>query len=169
MTKVEVAQDLAENTGMNQIKALDIVEKVSPTETPKLDIEQASQQALQEAGMVPEETKTPEVVTEQPKLKISKEEPLITEAKKYKSAEEFIKSQGTPVYHGTNADFVEFNKEFRGTNTGKTPTNMTSISFTDNPGVAETFGKNVKEAYLDIKNPKIIDVGGVSYSEPYKN
>src|SRR4051794_23926781 len=35
-------------------------------------------------------------------------EPLAAEAGKYKSAEEFVKAQGTPVYHGTKADFEKF-------------------------------------------------------------
>jgi len=39
---------------------------------------------------------------------------LMEEAKKYKSAEEFIKSQGTPVYHGTSAENAKgiFNNGF---------------------------------------------------------
>ena len=35
-------------------------------------------------------------------------EALIQEARKYKSADEFIKAQGEPVYHGTNAVFDDF-------------------------------------------------------------
>ncbi len=38
--------------------------------------------------------------------------PLYEKARKYKSAEEFVKAQGTPVYHGTNiknADMIERN------------------------------------------------------------
>lgn len=37
-------------------------------------------------------------------------DPLLQEARKYKSAEEFVKAHGEPVYHGTNADFKEFDK-----------------------------------------------------------
>ena len=37
-------------------------------------------------------------------------QPLAEEAKKYKSAEEFIRAQGTPVYHGTNREFNVFDK-----------------------------------------------------------
>jgi hypothetical protein len=179
-SKEEVALELNAETGIPVKIATDMIDQVIQSESItttenvsgdtvskeqiKAEITNIFNKATATDINVPTKTK-PEAVLKT----VENEEPLINEAKKYKSAEEFVKAQGTPVYHGTNADFVEFKKEFRGTNTGKTPTNMESISFTDNPGVAETFGKNVKEAYLDIKNPKIIDVGGVSYSEPYKN
>jgi len=42
------------------------------------------------------------------KVKSSTVDNLESEAKKYKSAEEFVKAQGTPVYHGTNRDFTSF-------------------------------------------------------------
>ncbi len=42
---------------------------------------------------------------------------LVAEAKKYKSAEEFVKAQGTPVYHGTSAKFDEFRSDLLGVNT----------------------------------------------------
>lgn len=41
--------------------------------------------------------------------KPAKAEPLQEEAKKYKSAEEFVKAQGTPVYHGTG-EGISFTK-----------------------------------------------------------
>ncbi len=41
---------------------------------------------------------------------------LETEAKKYKSAEEFVKAQGEPVYHATSKDFTEF--DINKSNTG---------------------------------------------------
>ena len=50
-------------------------------------------------------------------------EPLIQEAKKYKSAEEFVKAQGKEIYHGTDKVFKEFDVK-------KTPDG--SIWFTDN-------------------------------------
>lgn len=48
---------------------------------------------------------------------------LIQEARKYKSAEEFVKEQGTQIYHGTDKVFKEFDIK-------KTPDG--SIWFTDN-------------------------------------
>jgi len=38
----------------------------------------------------------------------TKESDLISEAKKYKSADEFVKSKWKPLYHWTNANFKEF-------------------------------------------------------------
>lgn len=40
---------------------------------------------------------------------MGKADDLLSEAKKYKTAEEFVKAQGTPVYHGTK-NFTEFEK-----------------------------------------------------------
>lgn len=48
-------------------------------------------------------------------------DPLIQEAKKYKSAEEFVKAQGDEVYHGTSKDFTEFKKVTKA-GVEKTPT-----------------------------------------------
>lgn len=79
-------------------------------------------------------------------------DPLIAEARKYKTAEEFVKAQGTPVYHGTNADFSEFGKTSAGMN-----------FFTSSKGVAADYGKNIKETFLDIKNPKIVDMSGYNW------
>lgn len=120
-------------------------------------------------------------------------DPLIQEAKKYKSAEEWIKAKGKPVYHGTNIDFEEI-----GTGKGVRQT-MLSDKYEDRPAIffslkksdAEFFAKNraeyfeykgmkggkprVIEAYLDIKNPadfttpekadKVLEKAGISYDE----
>ena len=40
---------------------------------------------------------------------------LAQEARKYNSAEEFVKAQGRPLYHGTAADFEEFDTTRAGT------------------------------------------------------
>lgn len=76
---------------------------------------------------------------------------LLQEAKKYKTAEEFVKAQGSPVYHGTNAEFDVFEGGHRGV---KVDTNG-GFYFSPYKKTAENFGKNVKEVFLDIKNPKI--------------
>jgi hypothetical protein len=47
---------------------------------------------------------------EQQAFTVSKaEEPLVQEAKKYKSSDEFVKAQGEEIYHATNAVFNEYN------------------------------------------------------------
>ncbi len=76
---------------------------------------------------------------------------LSKEAKKYKSAEEFMESQGTPVYHGTDADFAEFDV----TKAGKEWGGKASF-FTTDKELAQGYGKNTIEAYVKFKNPKII-------------
>ena len=50
-----------------------------------------------EAPLAPESARTAPIA---PKVS-----PLAAEARKYKSAEEFVKGQGTPVYHGSNKKF----------------------------------------------------------------
>jgi len=76
---------------------------------------------------------------------------LEQEAKKYKSAEEFVKAQGTPVYHGTNAKFDVFDEtKFKNGWLGK------GAYFTSNKTLAKENGKILKEATLNIKNPFII-------------
>lgn len=83
------------------------------------------------------------------------------EAKKYDSAEEFVKAQGEPVYHGTSANFEEFDISKSGDVTqsdwGK------GIYFTNQKDVAKSFADDavgelggearIIEAFLDIKNP----------------
>lgn len=55
-------------------------------------------QANQTTRMTPNTSNIPK---SSPKTSTKSIDPLINEAKKYKSAEEFVKAQGTPVYHGT--------------------------------------------------------------------
>lgn len=91
-----------------------------------------------------------------PELKIagvSKAKPLADEAKKYKSAEEFVKKQ-TPVYHGTSAELKRFN-------------NKQGTFFTDDMMNADGYasGGNVYEGYLDLKNPLVIDAKGRMWSD----
>jgi hypothetical protein len=77
---------------------------------------------------------------------------LSEEAKKYKSAEEFVKSQKL-VYHGTLENLDKF--ESRGT------------WFTDDYMNADGYaaGENVYEGYLDLKNPLVIDGGGKKWDD----
>lgn len=70
-------------------------------------------------------------------------EPLIQEAKKYKSAEEFVKAQGTLVYHGTNKNFDVFDVSKKGSTQGF-----------DEPGIFFTSDKNVAKTYNADYVPK---------------
>lgn len=78
-------------------------------------------------------------------------QPLAAEAKKYKSAEEFVKAQGTPVYHGSNAKFDTFDNSMQKNGwLGK------GHYFTPDKNYAKEAGKNIKEVVLDSKNPFVV-------------
>jgi len=103
---------------------------------------------------------------------------LETEAKKYKSAEEFVKAQGKPVYHGTNVDFTEFKKTIKA-GVEQTPTEQ-PIFVTKDTGQAKAFSKNGKvidavirndakifdgkEVYKDLKGGQTFDETDLFYS-----
>ena len=95
------------------------------------------------------------------------ESDLTAEAKKYKSAEEFIKEQGTSLLHGTSAGGLEnINKNGfvvtkSGMNAGNgislTPSKRVASVFGENGGVVETvLSKDVKlvnpREFIDVKN-----------------
>lgn len=84
---------------------------------------------------------------------------LISEAKKYKSAEEFVKAQGTPVYHGTASKFDKFDKTKIGEATGSGDWGD-GFYFSDSKDVARSFandagGDIVME--VNLKNLKFAD------------
>ena len=78
---------------------------------------------------------------------------LLEEAKKYKSAEEFVKAQGTPMYHGSKATF----DKFQTAETGKNSLNS-GIGFylADNAKGASTYG-NVME-FVDVGTGKLLPI-----------
>lgn len=88
----------------------------------------------------------------------SMETKLIEEARKYKSAEEFIKAQGEPVYHWTNKNFEEFkvwldSERWLLWSTYKVKTNW--IFFTDDAKTASEYWKNVIKSYVKPNNTLI--------------
>lgn len=100
------------------------------------------------------------------------EEPLIKEARKYKSAEEFVKAQGEPSYHGTTKDFTEFDLSKAGSrNRADQGFAGKGIYLTNSKEVANTFGTGkdifktegksglgrIVETYLDPKS-KVLEV-----------
>lgn len=103
---------------------------------------------------------------------------LIQEAKKYKSAEEFVKAQGTSVYHGsdklfTTTDDIKFGDDFFYTlkrtdgELKEIAENVTADSYYSYDDLAKmpanAFGENVSEFVVKFKNPKIIDAKGKSW------
>lgn len=72
------------------------------------------------------------------------QDPLIQEARKYKSADEFVKAQGTPVYHGTNYEKFEPSKAVsRDGLYGK------GVYFATDKNITKQYGSKTVEAFLD--------------------
>jgi hypothetical protein len=69
---------------------------------------------------------------------------LKQEARKYKSAEEFVNSQ-KPVYHGTNADLTDISQLQSGRQRGEYSNGTRSVFASENPELASKYGKNVLE------------------------
>jgi hypothetical protein len=94
--------------------------------------------------------------------KAPKTEDLVSEARKYKTPEEFIQTQGIFAYHGTPQKFEKFTIETVGKSTDSGMFGK-GIYFTENLDEARTYsirdGKvgEVKEVYLKFKNPYIIN------------
>ena len=92
-------------------------------------------------------------------------QPLAQEAKKYKSAEEFVKAQPT-VYHGSNAKFDNFDFKKTGLASGEKPLHgLEGAWFVDNRAVASGYGKNIKEASIDTKNFYTVDAKGKTLND----
>lgn len=90
-------------------------------------------------------------------------DPLPTEARKYKSAEEFVAAQGEPVYHGTTGEFNASKIEGFGMHFGTEEQAKKIVKQTlenndvDPATMIDAYGyphkENVVPVYLDIKNP----------------
>jgi hypothetical protein len=92
------------------------------------------------------------LVTQQEEL-----QPLVKKAKEYNNADEFVKSQGKPFFHGTNNKFDEFDIKKIGSQTDSGLFGR-GFYFANNEYVAKNAisggaAKYVKEVYLNIKNP----------------
>lgn len=131
---------------------------------------------------------SPNPTTPKPTVKpvINSESALLQEAKKYKSAEEYVKAQGTPVLHGTGEKFDIFSDNMKGSITGAESAKG-AIWFTNDPATAKAYsiyasesgpinklleqhkvlekvaqksGKNSDWAKVDALTQKIDDLGG---------
>ena len=83
--------------------------------------------------------------------KANKVDDLATEAKKYKSADEFVKAQ-PKLYHGTEQTFDEFSLKTFGRATDSGDAGV-GVYFTADKSYAKEFGSNIKEISVDLKNP----------------
>ena len=74
----------------------------------------------------------------------SSNDPLLEKARKYDNVEDFIKSLGEPVYHGTNVKFDAFDKSKRGVSTGAKSAEK-GFWFVDSEDVARGYGEYASE------------------------
>lgn len=88
---------------------------------------------------------------------------LSSEAKKYNTAEEFVKTRGELLYHGTGSKFDTFNTDIGGTG---------GLFFTNNYAEAQSFAEgkytgntSVKEVYVNLINPAPISVVNEAFSK----
>lgn len=108
-------------------------------------------------------------------LSESADSPLAAEARKYKTAEEFVKAKGNPVYHGTLAEFDNFDAGNAGSNTEWKNAKFGTFFLDDAtkakefPDLARMPGDNrpvnVKEVYIDLKNPIDLTTQGIFNNE----
>jgi hypothetical protein len=92
-------------------------------------------------------------------------DPLLNEARKYKSAEEFVKGQGTPMYRGTRKPQVGQIREADtyGLAYGK------GVYVTPNKEFAKSYGENISELYPRLNNPlKMADEASQSLLKQFK-
>jgi 5'(3')-deoxyribonucleotidase len=108
------------------------------------------------------------VKTGQEEKKESKGSQIDTpEFKKWFGDSKVVDSQGKPlvVYHGTDKEFNEFKKENLGSAHGSAPANLQGFYFTNDIISAKSYGKKIKQSYLKIERPLILDAKGKNYSE----
>lgn len=110
------------------------------------------------------QSKTDMSASAKQKEELAKLDPLTTEARKYKTAEEFVKAQGKPILHGTTEKFTKFDTSKLGTNE-KDLAARNAFFFTDSLETAKSYGDNVMEAYGNFKNPITIDADGKMYGD----
>ena len=72
-------------------------------------------------------------------------EPLAIEARKFKSAEEFVKGQGKTVYHATNKDFTEFNIGKANTSQG----GAKAVFFSDTPSGTKYYQRGANSKIIE--------------------
>lgn len=96
--------------------------------------------------------KASEEVLSKPKTKVPVKEsnPLLAEAKKYKSAEEFINNKNK-VYHWTNNEFDFFELSTK-KNKRASSVNSKAVFFADDKESVKYYWKNIKSAVIDKNN-----------------
>lgn len=157
----QVVQELIEGTKLPINVAQDIVNDVMSqgapvvsTETIPGKLNAENLQALaQEIQTPPKSNPETKKAVDEIAAKFNKKEiepvtdvnQLEEEAKKYKSAEEFIKAQGETIYHGTSGKFETFDEKMKGSVTGAKSAHGATW-FTDSPEVAKAYSIYAAEA-----------------------
>lgn len=90
---------------------------------------------------------------------------LLREAKKYKSAEEFVKSKGQSFYHGTSGDFDVFDKTKLGSYTGAKDAEL-GFHFTDSKEIADLFGVPSKTKEVKLVTSKTLNFEDIINEDP---
>ena len=132
-------------------EALKIPETIPETKLPEIksEIKPMSVSEWKDAGK-------PTAPEPKPVSAIPKElEPLAQEARKYKSAEEFVKGQSI-LYHGTSAKFETFDETMKGSITGAKSAKG-AIWFTDDPATAKAYSVYAAEEGPVLKLQTQID------------
>lgn len=144
----EVKKDIAKYTNTNVDYVKDYTKNMSEKQVVKLSND-LSDMPIKDRMQIVDNI----VSTKQSNISSGKLD-LVQEAKKYKSAEDFVKAQGVPVYHGTNQDFKTFSKRLLGNNTkansAKEGTFFTS-DFSEAQAYSDYAGKSL------IANEKLFD------------
>lgn len=83
-------------------------------------------------------------------------DPLIQEALKYKTEDEFITKQGTPLYHGTNKNFEKFDRDYLGTSSGNGSGTESGWWFTPDIEIAKYWGNEAQSSIGRVGTPPII-------------
>lgn len=146
----DIATDIfakREQEGVDIFKGLDDVAEEGTEAVAKVETPEATQKPKIEAEATPkvEKVETP------------KESPPIQEARKYKSAEEFVKTKKT-AYHGGNIeDIADFDPAFKVGDSRNDPLSNIGINLGDKNTAqyfADRNGGKVVETYLDPKKVK---------------
>ena len=83
---------------------------------------------------------------------MSKVDDLAAEARKYETADEFVKAQGEPLYHGGGEVVEKFDKKMIGKSTGDGWLGE-GFYFTPHADVAPSYGGKTTQIVADLKNP----------------
>lgn len=91
--------------------------------------------------------------------------PLVEEARKYKSADDFVKAQWDPIYHWSKSNFEQFDSKFTKTSSNRADKWVWTY-FTDNKKLAQEYAKDnwyLYTTFFNKEKSKMLD-----WDEPLK-